>query len=232
MCHPCVVEDEFNFTFDLYPVGRWFESPAVPKTKSQNRSGEDDGRLVLSVVLHQLQSQRSSTFLPTRIHHLEVPQPRSRSFKTDLKTFSNYYTGFPVSLGLLHRTTFPSQIKSVVLLEKLALLRRWIKTISRWSRKIQGLLLCRQDSDSDSDLLSLRCTVYVHTCERLKPRSSNTITSAKTWWKYTIKTLKPTMVKNSKTNIKNKVQDAKSCCTERNTAIQQQVPANSFSCIN
>lgn len=126
-------------------VGRWFESPAVPKTKSQNRSGEDDGRLILSVVLHQLQSQRSSTFLPTRIHHLEVPQPRSRSFKTDLKTFSNYNTGFPVSLGLLHRTTFPTQIKSVVLLEKLALLRRWIKTIFRWSRKIQGLLLCRQD---------------------------------------------------------------------------------------
>lgn len=171
-------------------VGRWFESPAVPKTKSQNRSGEDDGRLVLSVVLHQLQSQRSSTFLPTRIHHLEVPQPRSRSFKTDLKTFSNYNTGFPVSLGLLHRITFPSQIKSVVLLEKLAILRWWIKTIFRWSRKIQGLLLCRQDSDSDSDLLSLRCTAYVHTCERHMPRSSNTITSAKTWWKYTIKTLK------------------------------------------
>lgn len=156
MCHPSVVEDEFNFTFDLYPAGRWSDGcRCSKKQKHGNRSGEDDGRLVPSVVPHRLQSQRSSTAR----HHLEVPQPRSRSFKTDLKTFSNYNNGFPVSLGLLHGTTFPSQTKSIVLPEKLALLKRWIKTIFRWSRKIQGLLLCRQDSDSDSDLLSLTCTV-------------------------------------------------------------------------
>lgn len=73
------------------------QDPLFAKKNQTNRSGtvqektKDDGCELTArthcLVPHELQSPQSRTFLPTRIHHLEILQTHSHYFKTDLKTF-------------------------------------------------------------------------------------------------------------------------------------------------